>query len=326
MRAVQLVKTIGPAGVRLADVAEPSSRPTEFLIDVHAAGVTFPDLLLSRGTYQRALPTPFVLGGELAGVVRSAPEGSHLRPGTPVAAIMPNFGAFAESAAVPADFVFPLPDDVPLDLAAGVPVNYLTMQLAFRGRTILMPGETVLVHGAAGGVGVAAIQLARAWAARVIAVASSPEKREIARAAGAHHVIDVSGFRAAAREIAPDGVDIVVDPVSGDRLLDSVRTLADEGRLLVVGFAGGSIPTLRVNRLLLHNQSLIGVNLGISADRISVDLGTDLVDRWGELVPLLADGTIAPFIGGRLPLDRAAEALAALEGRTGLGKILLEVR
>jgi NADPH2:quinone reductase len=326
MRAVQLIEITGPAGIRLVDVAEPAVGPSDVLIDVHVAGVIFPDLLLSRGAYQRTLPTPLVLGGELAGVVRNVPEGSRLRPGMPIAAIMPNFGAFAESAAVPQHLVFPLPDGVPLDVAAGVPVNYLTMHVAFRGRTTLLPGETVLVHGAAGGVGVAAIQLARAWGARVIAVASSPEKREIAQDAGAHHVVDVDGFGAAARAIAPDGVEIVVDPVGGDRLLESVGALADEGRLLVVGFAGGSIPTLKVNRLLLHNQSLIGVNLGISPDRVGVDLGTGLLDRWDELLPLLADGTIAPFVGGRLPLDRAAEALAALEGRTGRGKIVLQVR
>jgi len=310
----------------VVEVDEPARDGTDVLIDVHVAGVTFPDLLLSRGAYQRTLPMPFTLGGEVAGVVRAMPEGARVWPGARVAAILPNFGGFAEWAAVPAEFVFPLPDGVDFGTAAGVPVNYLTMQFAFRRRTVLLHGETVLVHGAAGGVGVAAVQLARAWGAQVIAVASTPDKQDVARAAGAHHVVAVEGFGEAVRQIEPGGADVVVDPVGGDRLVESVRALADEGRLLVVGFASGSIPTLKVNRLMLHNQSLIGVNLGVSPDGVSVRMESDLHHRWQEIIPLIGNGTVRPFIGMELPLERAAEALAALEGRKGAGKILLRVR
>ena len=326
MRAACLTETTGPAGVRLLEVDEPVPGPGDVLIDVEVAGVVFPDLLLSQGKYQRDLPMPLTLGGEVAGVVRSAPEGSGLHPGDRVAAMLPDFGGFAETAVAPVEYVFPVPDGVGADLAAGTPVNHLIMHLAFRGRTELRDGETVLVQGAAGGVGVAAIQLARAWGARVIAVASTPRKREVARAAGAHDVVAVDGFLDAVRGLAPGGVDVVVDPVGGDRFLDSVRALSDGGRLLVVGFAAGTIPTLKVNRLLLRNLAVIGVNLGISSDGVHVELQHDLRQRWKDLVPLLERGLVGPSIGLELPLDRAGEALAAIESRAAEGKVVLRVR
>lgn len=326
MKAARVTDTRGPSGVRAVEVEQPVPGANDVLIDVHVAGVAFPDLLLSRGSYQRSLPLPFTPGAEVAGVVRSAPTGASVRPGDRVAAILPHFGGFAETAVAPAQYVFPLPDAVEFDVAAAFPINYLTTHLALRGRTELLRGETVLVQGAAGGVGVAATQLARAWGARVVAVASTPQKREVAREAGAHHVLAVDGFLDAVRELVPGGIDVVVDPVGGDRFLDSVRALTDGGRLLVVGFAAGTIPTLKVNRLLLRNLSVIGVNLGVSSDGINVEVDAELQSRWDDLVPLLASGDLRVPIGLELPLERAGDALAAIEERAVHGKVVLRVR
>ncbi len=320
MRAVHIRTLDGPDAVTVAEVEEP--RGDGVLIEVHAAGVTFPDVLLTRGRYQLRPEPPFVPGSELAGIVRSAPDDTGLRPGQRVAAF-PGIGAFAELALVPPSLVFPIPDDLSFAAAAGLPMNLLTVHFALRRRARLEPGETVLVHGAAGGIGVGAIQLAKADGARVIAVTSTAEKAEIARAIGADETVEVAGFKDAVRGLTDGrGADVVVDPVGGDRFTDSLRSLAPEGRLLVIGFTGGEIPTVRVNRLLLNNLSVVGVGWGAFWQR---DPGYPRA-QWTELEPLIAQGLLTPPIGARLPLERVSEALRAIEGRTATGKLILDVR
>ena len=302
----------------------PDPVPTDgqVLVEVHAAGVTFPDVLLTRGQYQLKPDPPFTPGSEVAGVVRSAPEGAHVRPGDRVAAF-PAFGGFAELAVVDPGAVFRLPDRVSFEAGAALPMNYLTMHFALTRRGRLASGETVLVHGAAGGIGTAAVQLASAFGARVVAVVSSDAKAEAARAAGAHDAVRVEGFRDAVRELTGGrGVDVVVDPVGGDRFTDSLRSLATEGRLLVIGFTAGEIPTVKVNRLLLNNIDVVGVGWGA----YFLPRPGYLQQQWSELAPLLADGRLDPPLGSTYPLAEAAAALAELDERRATGKVLLTPR
>jgi NADPH2:quinone reductase len=322
MRAIQVVELNGPGSVEVVDIDEPIPTDEQVLIEVHAAGVAFPDVLLSHGRYQLKPPPPFTLGGEIAGVVRSAPDGSALTAGDRVAAL-PWFSGFAEYAVAAPDMVFPLPDNVDFAAGAALPINYLTAHFALAHRTHVQAGQTVLVHGAAGGVGTASIQFARALDATVIAVASTDEKAELARSAGAQHTVAADGFLAAVKDITDGrGVDIVVDPVGGDRFTDSLRSLAREGQLLVIGFVGGDIPTVKVNRLLLHNTSVVGIAWG----EYALSNPGYIHQQWGELAPLLESGALNPPIGHRLPLAEATEALALMDERRAVGKVVLEIR
>jgi NADPH2:quinone reductase len=318
MRAVQVVRLDGPAAVEVRDVPEPTRAPQQVLVDVAAVGVNFPDVLQTKGLYQYRPELPYTLGAELAGTVREVPDGSPLAPGDRVAVIT-STGAFAEVAAVDADHVLPLPDNVSFEAGAGLPMNYLTAHFALLVRGHLQAGQAVLVHGAAGGVGTACVQLAAALGATVIAVVSSDAKAEVARAAGATHAVPVDGFRDAVKELG--GVDLVVDPVGGERFTDSLRCLRPLGRLLVIGFTAGEIPTVKVNRLLLNNIDVVGVGWGAYA------LGRPgyAAGQWDELVPHLRSGALDPPIGARFPLEKAAEALAQIDERRVLGKSVLTV-
>jgi NADPH2:quinone reductase len=322
VRAIQVVTLDGPRAVRVADVDQPNAGDDQVLIEVHAAGVTFPEVLLSRGMYQLKPPPPFVLGSEIAGVVVSAPDDAAVHPGDRVAALS-WFGGFAEVAVAQPDMVFPLPVSVEFAAGAALPINYLTAHFALERRGRLTAGQTVLVHGAAGGVGTASIQFARANGATVIAVASTDEKAALAAAAGAQHTVPADGFLAAVKELTDGrGVDIVVDPVGGDRFTDSLRSLATEGRLLVIGFVGGEIPTVKVNRLLLNNTTVAGVAWG----EFAVRRPGYIQQQWTELLPLIESGALAAPIGHILPLDEAAEALALMDERRAVGKVVLRVR
>jgi NADPH2:quinone reductase len=321
VRAAQIATLDGPSAISVVDVPEPDT-DGKVLIDVHVAGVTFPEVLLSRGEYQLKPPLPFVPGSEVAGTVRSAPDGSGLQPGRRVAAFL-GFGGFAEVAAADPGFVFPLPDRVSFEQGAALPMNYLTMHFALARRGRLQAGETVLVHGAAGGLGTAGIQLAKAYGARVLAVVSSEAKGEAARAAGADEIVLADGFRERVKELTGGrGVDVVADPVGGDRFTDSLRSLAREGRLLVLGFTGGEIPTVKVNRLLLNNVSVVGVGWGAfwSGEPGYVQ------EQWRDLQPLLERGALDPVLGSVHDLADAAAAVTELDERRATGKVLLRVR
>jgi NADPH2:quinone reductase len=319
---VQITSLDGPAALTVADIEEPPANPESVVIDVHVAGVTFPEVLQSRGLYQVKPPLPFVPGSEVAGVVRSAPAGSGLTAGQRVAAF-PALGGFAEVVAAAPATVFPLPGSVSFEAGAALPMNYLTVHFGLVRRGQLREGDTVLVHGAAGGVGTAAVQLASALGAKVIAVVSAEEKIGTAKAAGAHEVVLAAGFKDAVKELTGGrGVDIVVDPVGGDRFTDSLRSLAREGRLLVIGFTGGEIPQVKVNRLLLNNISVVGVGWGA----FWVPQPAYLQEQWADLLPLIEAGKLDPVLGASFPLEQASQALLELDERRAAGKVLLAVR
>jgi NADPH2:quinone reductase len=319
VRAVQITTLDGPAAVQVVDVPEPDATG-KVLLDVHVAGVNYPDVLMSRGQYQMKPELPFVPGSEVAGVVVS---GAAFPPGTRVAGFSV-LGGYAERAAVDAALLFPLPDRVSFEAGAALLMNYLTVDFGLVRRGRLQAGETVLVHGAAGGIGVATIQLAKVLGAKVIAVVSSDVKADIARKAGADEVIaDPAGFLAQVKELTGGrGVDVVMDPVGGDRFTDSLRALAPEGRLLVVGFTAGGIPEVKVNRLLLNNLSVVGVGWGAFWMRDPAYLQ----EQWARLLPHLEDGSLDPLVGNSYPLEQAADALLELDERRALAKVLLTAR
>jgi NADPH2:quinone reductase len=328
MRALQITELTGPdTALRMADVPEPEASHlltpgAGVVVDVHVAGVSFPEVLQTRGEYQVKPPLPFVPGSEVGGVVRSAPAGAAVEAGDRVAAFC-MLGGFAEVAVAPEFLTFKLPD--PLDFAQGAALilNYHTAYFALKLRGRLTEGETVLVHGAAGGVGTAALQIAKGLGAKTIAVVSSDEKEAVARDAGADEVVRSGGpWKDEAKELSGGGVDLVLDPVGGDRFTDSLRSLAEGGRLVVVGFTGGSIPEVKVNRLLLNNTEVIGAGWGayvMAKEEANREIGA-AVDR------LIASGAVRPIIGQRYPLDRAADALKVIDGRGALGKVVLDVR
>jgi NADPH2:quinone reductase len=326
MRALQITELTGPeSALELVELPEPEashmlSPGSGVVVDVRAAGVSFPEVLQTRGEYQLKPPLPFVPGSEVAGIVRSAPQGAAVREGDRVAAFCA-LGGFAEVAVAPEFLTFPLAEHLGFAEGAALILNYHTayFSLALRGR--LREGETVLVHGAAGGVGTAALQVARGLGARTIAVVSSDEKAAVARDAGADEVVRSDGpWRDEAKELSGGGVDLVLDPVGGDRFTDSLRSLAEGGRLVVVGFTGGAIPEVRVNRLLLKNTEVIGAGWGAY-----VMPKPDLNREIGAAVNRLVDeGVVQPVVGARFALERAADALKLIDGRGATGKVVLE--
>lgn len=321
MRAAQVLDTTGPADVVLRDVPEPTPGPDDVLVEVHSVGISFPDLLLSKGEYQLRPEPPFTLGVDFAGVVVSGPEG--FTPGQRVAGVG-GYGGAAELVASPATSTFALPDHVSFDEGAALPMNYLTAQFALAERGGLRSGETVLVHGAAGGVGTASIQVAKGYGARTIAIVSTPEKADVARAAGADEAVLLDGFKDAVKELTGGvGVDVVLDVVGGDAFTDSLRVLAPQGRLLVVGFAAGQgIPEVKVNRLLLNNVDVRGVGWGAYA---MVRPGY-MQQQWAEIEPMLASGVVKPPIGATYSFEDFGQALLDMEARRTLGKSVVRVR
>ena len=314
MRAVQITSLDGPEAVGVTDVDSPDSAG-RILIEVKAAGVAFPEVLQSRGQYQLKPELPFVPGAEVAGIVLEAPDGSEFAPGDRVAALS-FLGGFAEQVVVDEQYVFPLPESVSFEKGASVIFNYGTAYFALVERGHLQDGESVLVHGAAGGVGTAAIQVAKAFGAgRVVAVTSTDAKGEIAVAAGADEYVLAEGFR----DSLGEKVDVVVDPVGGDRFTDSLRSLREDGRLLVIGFTAGSIPEVKVNRLLLNNTTVVGVGWGAYA------LGREghVRREWDALLPHLASGALDPVISSTRPLDEVVDALLEIDQRRATGKVLL---
>ena len=233
-------------------------------------------------------------------------------------------GAMAETAVLTADRAFPLPDNVSFEAGAGLLFNDLTVYFALTVRGRLAEGETVLVHGAAGGIGTSTLRLAPALGAgRVIAVVSTEDKAEVARAAGATDVVLADGFKDAVAELTGGkGVDVVMDPVGGDRFTDSLRSLAPGGRLLVVGFTGGEIPTVKVNRLLLNNVDVVGVGWGAW----TMTHPGALTEQWEGLAALLTSGKLASPQPEVYPFEQAGAAVASLENRTAKGKVVVRVR
>ena len=328
MRALQITELSGPAdALKLVDLPEPEASHmltpgAGVLVDVHAAGVSFPEVLQTRGEYQLKPELPFVPGSEVAGIVRKVEGDAQVKPGDRVAACC-MLGAFAETAVAPGFLTFPLHESLDFAQGAGLILNYHTAYFSLKLRGRLAEGETVLVHGAAGGVGTASIQVARGLGARTIAVVSSDDKEQVARDAGADEVLRSDGpWKDEARELSGGGVDVVLDPVGGDRFTDSLRSLGEGGRLVVVGFTGGSIPEVKVNRLLLNNTEVVGAGWGayvMPKPEVNLQIGAAVNE-------LVEKGFVQPIVGERFPLERAAAALEAIDERRATGKVVLDVR
>lgn len=294
----------------------------EALIDIKAAGINFPDVLVIAGKYQVKVPPPFVPGNEVAGIVEAVGEGvTRVKPGDRVIAT-PASGGFAEKCVAPENSCMPLPAALNFEQGAGFTVTYATTYHAFRQSTRLQPGETVLVLGAAGGVGITAVEVAKAMGARVIAAASSEEKLQFAREAGADATINYSevSLREAVKELTGgDGVDLVYDPVGGELAQMALRSLAWQGRYLVIGFACGQIPDFPANLTLLKEASIIGVWWGTWASRNPQDARQNLV----ELAAMVESGKLVPRVTEQYPLERFVDAFSAITERRARGKVVL---
>ena len=322
MRALEVQSLTGPDGLAIVDRPEPDDDGRSVIIDVAYAGVSFPDLLQTKGMYQIRPEPPFIPGVEASGVVRSAPADAGVVAGDRVA-VWGNT-CHAEVVAGHPDQVFKLPDEMSLAEGAAFVLNYQTAMFCLVDRGGLRAGESVLVLGAAGGVGTSAIQVAKGiGAGPIIGLVSTPEKAEVAAAAGADHTVIVSDtWKDEVLEITGGrGVDMTYDPVGGDRFLDGVRALARSGRLVVVGFAAGEIPSSKVNRLLLKNVSIVGAAWG-EAIAGNPALAQDIHSR---LVSLVQSGAVKPPIGQIHSFDDAINAFRSLDDRTATAKVLFEV-
>lgn len=327
MKAVW-VREIGPfENVKVEEVADPTPGPGEVVIDVAAAETNYPDMLVIEGKYQHKPTLPFAPGKAVAGRVSALGEGvTNLKIGARVAAQVEH-GAFAEKTRADAKNCFTVPDDVPLDVAAALGLVYQTSWFALKERAYLKPGEIVLVLGAAGGVGMAAVQLAKAMGAKtVIAGVRGDANRQAALKMGADHVIDLSqpNLRDALRDqvqalTGGHGADVVIDPVGGDANAAALRAMAWCGRMVIVGFTSGEIPTVKTNYLLIKNIAVTGLQISDYRDKTP----KLMEDAQNAIFDLYRARKIDPFISARLPLERFQEALAAFRDGKAQGKILL---
>lgn len=322
MRAV-ICKEFGPAESLVVEEFDlPPPGPGDVRVRVEAAGVNFPDTLMVQGKYQVRPERPFVPGAELAGVVEAVGEGvTEFAPGMPVVGMV-GLGAFADVANVRASRLLRRPDKMDAVTAAGFSMTYGTSMHALKQRANLKPGETLLVLGASGGVGLAAVELGKAMGATVIAAASSDEKLEVARKAGADHLINYStgSLKDSIKDLTNGkGVDVVYDPVGGDLLEEAVRASAWEGRVLVVGFASGAIPKIPANLLLLKGSSLVGVFFGTFRD---LDPAANH-ENFAEMFKWFEEGKLKPLISQTMDISCVTEAFHVLISRGAIGKIVL---
>lgn len=324
MKAV-LCKEFGPPeSLVVEDVAEPELGDGQVRIAVKACGINFPDLLMIAGTYQHQPPMPFSPGAELAGdVIETAANVVNIKPGQRVAA-MAGFGGMAEQICVDSGKVLPLPDDIDYIPAASFLLAYGTAYHALKQRAELQAGETLAVLGAAGGVGLAAVEIGKLMGATVIAAASTADKLALASKYGADHLINYTdtGLKEGIKEItAGRGADVIYDPVGGELFEQSLRAVAWRGRILVVGFAGGEISKVPANLPLLKGCSIVGVFLG----RFTEEEPVKNAENTTKLFQLLREGKLSPYISGTYPLEQSSRALQAVASRQAKGKIVITI-
>ena len=322
MRAVVLRDYGPPAQLGVEDVAPPQLKPGQVRLRVHAVGFGFPDALTVAGKYQVKPEVPFTPGSEVAGVVTEvAPDVTHVKPGARVLA-MAGQGGLAEECVAAAASLIALPPSMTMAAAAGFLVNYGTTYHALVQRANLKPGETLLVLGAAGGVGLTAIEIGKALGARVLAGASTDEKLALAKQHGADAVFNYTTepIKAKVMEFTRDrGIDVIYDPVGGEVFDLSTKCIAFAGRLLVIGFASGTIPTIQVNRVLLKNISIVGLHWGAYRQHDPAKIPQAM----NELFALYARGAVTPLVASTYPLHEAAAALDEIASRRSVGKVLL---
>lgn len=321
MRALVCSRLDGLDGVAVGDLPDPAIAPGSARIRVHAAGVNFPDLLMIQGLYQDRVEPPFAPGTEVAGeVVEVTDRTGDVAVGDRVYAFI-RHGGFAEQVVAPAAQIMPMPDGMSFEAAATLPVAYGTAYHALVDRARLQDGETLLVLGAAGGVGLAAVQIGVALGARVLAAVSSDQKAAAVRDAGAAEALryDRVALREAMRAVAPDGADVVVDPVGGDATEAALRATAFNGRVLIVGFASGDIPAIPANLPLLKGCSVVGVFWGRFARTAPARnrANFETLGRWWR------DGRIDPQVSRTFDLDHAADALRIIGSRGAIGKLVV---
>ena len=321
MRAWQVQRLGNPEqALKLAEVEEPRPEPGEVVIEVEAAALNFFDILLCRGEYQESPELPFTPGGEVSGTVHEA--GGGMQAGQHVIATPPlPRGGYADRVAVPESSVFPIPDSMPFDKAAALPITYQTAHVALRHRAQLEPCETVLVHAGAGGVGSAAIQIAKAVGATVIATAGGSEKVEVCEKLGAEIAIDYreENFVEVVKEATEgSGADVIFDPVGGDVFDGSRRCVAFEGRIVIIGFAGGRIADAPTNHVLVKNYSVVGMHWGLYT-RVTPGL---IRNTHEDLIRLYNAAEIDPLISGTVSFEELPNALEKLSGRGTYGKVV----
>ncbi|MCP5267056.1 MAG: NADPH:quinone oxidoreductase family protein [Burkholderiaceae bacterium] len=322
MRAL-LCKAWGPPeSLVVEEVADLQAKPGEVVIDVHAAGVNFPDTLIIEKKYQFVPELPFSPGGEVAGVVRSVGDGvTHVRVGDRVIGSM-SWGGYAEQAIAQAQRVIPIPGEMPFDVASAFVLAYGTSLYALKDRAKLQAGETLLVLGAAGGVGTAAIEIAKAMGARVIAAASTDDKLALCRSVGADDTINYASedLRARIKELTGGkGPEVIYDPVGGEYTEPALRSIGWDGRHLVIGFAGGQIPRIPLNLCLLKSASLVGVFWGAFLQRDAAQTRQHLSD----LFALYGSGKVKPPVTRSYKLAEAPEALRDVMERRVKGKVVV---
>ncbi len=324
MRAILCRQLGGPEALTLADLPEPDPGACGVRIRVRAAGLNFADTLMLQGRYQERPPLPFVPGLEIAGEVDRVGPGVHdLAPGQRVLAVLPH-GGFAQAAVAPASDVVPLPDTMDDATAAGFAIAYGTAYGALRWRADLHAGEILLVHGATGGVGLTAVEVGKAMGAVVVATARGADKLAVAREHGADHTLDTDtdDVRGAVRDLTKGrGADVVFDPVGGAMFDASLRSIAWEGRIVLVGFASGEVPQIPANILLVKNASALGFYWGSYRKHDPERLRAAFAD----LFAWHAEGRLRPHVSATLPLERACEGLRMLAERRSTGKVVLRV-
>ncbi|MCA2014054.1 NADPH:quinone oxidoreductase family protein [Cereibacter sphaeroides] len=317
MRAFVLSATDTPPSV--VDIPMPEPAAGEVRLRIHACGLNFADLLMAKGTYQDTPQTPFVMGMELAGVVDAVGEGvTQLKPGQRVAAFAGK-GGLAEYGCFPVERCLPLPDGMPFEHAAGFMVAYGTSHVGLKHRARLKAGETLLVLGAAGGVGLTAVEIGAKMGAKVVAVARGAEKLKVAAAAGASVLIDSEGADLKAEFKALGGVDVIYDAVGDPAASAALRALRPEGRFVVIGFAGGQVPQFPANILLVKNIDVLGFYWG----GYSTFAPQVITQSLGELMGLYAEGALKPHVSHALPLERTAEAMELMRSRASTGKVVI---
>jgi NADPH2:quinone reductase len=323
MRAIVCKTWGGPETLALEELPSPRAGAGEVVIDVKAAGVNFPDVLIIQNKYQIKPALPFTPGAELAGIVKEAGAGvEHVKPGDAVVGYVTT-GAFAEECSAPASKVMRIPPGVDFGSAAAFSLTYGTVWHALKDRGSLQPKETLLVLGAGGGVGIAAVDIGTALGARVIAAASNDEKLAICRARGAEETINYTrdDLRARLREIAGErGIDVIFDPVGGQYSEPALRSIAWRGRFLVIGFANGEIPKIPLNLVLLKGAAIVGVYWGgwLQREPEASERETQMLFDW------LKEGRLKPLVSARFPLAQTADALRAMAARKVTGKAIIE--
>ena len=325
MKAV-LCKAYGPPeSLVIEDVPALEPGPGQVLVDVHASALNFPDVLMIAGKYQSQPPFPFSPGGEIAGIVAALGAGvTGLSVGARVFGGIGS-GGFAEEALAPADALTPIPESMSFAQASGISTTYGTSYYALKQRANLQPEETLLVLGAAGGVGLAAVELGKAMGARVIAAASTAEKLAVAEAAGADELINYSDgeLKDKVKSLTDGrGADVIYDPVGGDLFDQCMRCINWYGRILVIGFAAGDIPKVPINLILLKSCQLVGVFFGSWSGRFRDEAQANL----REVLDFYSTGRIRAVVGREFSLDQYAEALRCLSERQAIGKVVVNVR